>query len=102
MTNEPDPTLDDVPLESAVKAEAEAAEPEVTETRPPRPPLDDRTQLAVGAGLAVAIIGLLGSVFGAWELDLRRLDPDRCRARRGGRRLRVVRSRGGAIDRRPS
>ena len=54
MTTEPDPTLDDVPLESAVQAEAEAAEPEVTETRPPRPPLDDRTQLAVGAGLAVA------------------------------------------------
>ena len=68
MMTEPDPTLDDVPLESAVQAEAEAAEPEVTETRPPRPPLDDRTQLAVGAGLAVAIIGLLGSVFGAWEL----------------------------------
>ena len=68
MMSDPDPTLDDVPLESAVQAEAEAAEPEVTETRPPRPPLDDRTQLAVGAGLAVAIIGLLGSFFGAWEL----------------------------------
>ena len=70
MTTEPDPTLDDVPLESAVQAEAEAAEPEVTETRPPRPPLDDRTQLAVGAGLAVAIIGLLGSFFGAWDVHL--------------------------------
>jgi hypothetical protein len=68
MMSDPDPTLDDVPLESAVQAEAEAAEPEVTETRPPRPPLDDRTQLAVGAGLAVAIIGLLGSFFGAWDL----------------------------------
>jgi hypothetical protein len=69
MMSDPDPTLDDVPLESAVQAEAEAAEPEVTETRPPRPPLDDRTQLAVGAGLVVAIIGLLGSFFGAWSLS---------------------------------
>jgi len=68
MMSEPDPTLDDVPLESAVQADAEAEEPEVTEARPPRPPLDDRTQLAVGAGLAVAIIGLLGSFVGAWEL----------------------------------
>jgi len=68
MMSEPDPTLDDVPLESAAQAEVEAAEAEVTETRPPRPPLDDRTQLAVGAGLAVAIIALLGSVVGAWEL----------------------------------
>ena len=73
MTTEPEPTLDDVPLESA--PQAEAAQPEVEaaaevgETRPPRPPLDERTQLAVGAGIAVAVIALLGMVIGAWSWD---------------------------------
>jgi hypothetical protein len=62
MTTEPDPTLDDAPLQSAVEAEAEAA-------RPPRPPFDQRTQLACGAGSAVAVIGLLGGVVGAWSFD---------------------------------
>ena len=57
MTTEPDPTLDDVPLESAVQAEAA------------RPPFDQRTQLACGSGFAVAIIGLLGSLVGAWTFD---------------------------------
>ena len=55
MTTEPDPTLDDAPLQSAVEAEAAR-----DGARPPRPPLDLRTQLAIGAGFAVAIIGLLG------------------------------------------
>jgi hypothetical protein len=71
MTTEPDPTPDDVPLESAAQtetAEPEAAE-EVAEARPPRPPLDERTQLAVGAGIAVAVIALLGIVIGAWSWD---------------------------------
>ena len=60
MTTEPDPTLDDAPLDSAVAAEA---------ARPTRPPFDQRTQLACGSGFAVAIIGLLGSVVGAWTFD---------------------------------
>jgi hypothetical protein len=60
MTTEPDPTLEDAPLESAVGAEA---------ARPTRPPFDQRTQLACGSGFAVAIIGLLGSVVGAWTFD---------------------------------
>jgi hypothetical protein len=71
MTTEPEPTLDDVPLESATAAQA--AEPEteeeVAETRPWRPALDDRAQLAVGAGIAVAVIALLGIVLGAWSWD---------------------------------
>ena len=45
MTTEPDPTLDDAPLDSAV---GEAA-------RPTRPPFDLRTQLACGSGFAVAV-----------------------------------------------
>ncbi len=60
MTTEPDPTLDDAPLESAVEAEA---------ARPPRPPFDQQTQMACGAGFAVALIGLIGSLIGAWSLD---------------------------------
>ena len=60
MTTEPDPTLDDAPLESAVEADA---------ARPTRPPFDQRTQMACGSGFAVAVIGLLGSVFGAWTFD---------------------------------
>jgi hypothetical protein len=60
MTTEPDPTLDDAPLESAVEAEA---------ARPARPPFDQRTQLACGSGFAVAVIGLLGSLVGAWSFD---------------------------------
>jgi hypothetical protein len=59
MTTEPDPTLDDAPLDSAV---GEAA-------RPTRPPFDLRTQLACGSGFAVAVIGLLGSFVGAWPFD---------------------------------
>jgi hypothetical protein len=58
MTTEPDPTLDDAPLESAVEA-----------ARPTRPPFDQRTQLACGSGFAVAIIGLLGGFVGAWTFD---------------------------------
>ncbi len=57
MTTEPDPTPDDVPLETAAQAEAT------------RPPFDQRTQLACGSGFAVAIIGLLGSLVGAWTFD---------------------------------
>lgn len=75
MNTEPEPTLDDVPLESAAAAqaaqpetEAEAAE-DAAETRPRRPPLDDRAQLAVGAGIAVSVIALLGIVIGAWSWD---------------------------------
>ena len=60
MTTEPDPTLDDTPLESAVEAEA---------ARPTRPPFDQRTQMACGSGFAVAVIGLLGSFVGAWTFD---------------------------------
>ena len=60
MTTEPDPTLDDVPLESAPDAEA---------ARPPRPAFDQRTQLACGSGFAVAVIGLLGALVGAWSFD---------------------------------
>jgi len=60
MTTEPDPTLDDAPLESAVEAEA---------ARPTRPPFDQRTQLACGSGFAVAVIALLGSLVGAWSFD---------------------------------
>jgi hypothetical protein len=59
MTTEPEPPLDDAPLESAVE---EA-------TPPPRPPFDLRTQLACGSGFAVAVIGLLGSLIGAWSFD---------------------------------
>jgi hypothetical protein len=61
-----DPELDDAPLQSAVEAETAAA---AEATRPPRPPLDVRVQLALGAGIAVAVIGLVGSVIGAWSLD---------------------------------
>jgi len=78
MTTEPDPTLDDAPLESPTyvatpppdpdAAEAAAGETS-TEARPPRPAFDLRTQLAVGAGVAVAVIGLLGSVLGAFSFD---------------------------------
>jgi hypothetical protein len=78
MTTEPDPTLDDAPLESPTyvatpppepdAAEAAAAETPA-ETRPPRPAFDLRTQLAVGTGVAVAVIGLLGSVLGAFSFD---------------------------------
>jgi len=60
MTTEPDPTLDDAPLESAVGADA---------ARPTRPPFDQRTQLACGSGFTVAVIGLLGSFVGAWTFD---------------------------------
>ena len=60
MTTEPDPTLDDAPLDSAVGAEA---------ARPTRPPFDQRTQMACGSGSAVAVIGLIGSVVGAWTFD---------------------------------
>ena len=71
MTTEPEPTLDDIPLESS--AHAETPEPEtaatVEETRPPRPPFDERTQLTIGAGVAVAVIALLGIVIGAWSWD---------------------------------
>jgi hypothetical protein len=66
MTTEPDPTLDEAPLDSAVQAEAVA---EAEAARPPRPPFDQRTQLANGAGFAVAVIGLIGSVVGAWTFD---------------------------------
>jgi hypothetical protein len=87
MTTEPDPTLDDAPLESptysmtppadantaagdaAPQGEAAAAEAEVAAARPPRPAFDLRTQLAVGGGVAVAVIGLLGSVLGAFSFD---------------------------------
>src|SRR6478752_5499583 len=71
MTTEPEPTLDDIPLGSSAHAETPDPEPaaEVEETRPPRPPFDDRTQLAIGAGIAVAIIALLGIVIGAWSWD---------------------------------
>ena len=37
--------------------------------QPPRPPFDQRTQLACGSGFAVAVIGLLGSLIGAWTFD---------------------------------
>lgn len=60
MTTEPEPTLDDVPLESAPEADA---------PRPPRPAFDPRTQLACGSGFAVAVIALLGSLVGAWSFD---------------------------------
>ena len=63
MTTEPEPTLDDAPLDSTVQAEADAA------ARPPRPAFDQRTQLACGAGSAVAVIGLIGSLVGAWTFD---------------------------------
>ena len=61
MTTEPEPTLDDAPLNSAVAGRGcrGAAAPE--------PPFDQRTQLACGSGLAVAVIGLLGSFIGAWR-----------------------------------
>ena len=64
MTTEPEPTLDDAPLDSTVQAEADAAA-----ARPPRPAFDQRTQLACGAGTAVAVIGLIGSLVGAWTFD---------------------------------
>jgi hypothetical protein len=60
MTTEPDPTLDDAPLDSAVGPDA---------ARPTRPPFDQRTQLACGSGFAVAVIGLLGGFVGAWTFD---------------------------------
>jgi hypothetical protein len=66
MTTEPDPTLDDAPLDSTVQPEAEA---EAREARPPRPSFDQQTQLACGSGFAVAVIGFLGSVAGAWTFD---------------------------------
>ena len=65
MTTEPDPTLDDAPLDATVQAEAEAA----AAAHPPRPAFDQRTQLACGAGSAVAVIGLIGSLVGAWTFD---------------------------------
>jgi hypothetical protein len=64
MTTEPDPTLDDAPLDSTVQAEAENAE-----ARPPRPSFDQQTQLACGSGFAVAVIGFFGSLAGAWTFD---------------------------------
>jgi hypothetical protein len=64
MTTEPEPTLDDVPLESMAQAEAEAAA-----ARSPGPVFDQRTQLACGSGSAVAVIGLIGSLVGAWTFD---------------------------------
>jgi hypothetical protein len=66
MTTEPDPTLDDAPLQSAVEAEAAEA---VVAARPPRPPFDQRTQIATVSGVVVAVIGLVGSLIGAWSLD---------------------------------
>ena len=45
------------------RAEAEAA------ARPPRPPFDQRTQIATVSGVVVAVIGLLGSLIGAWSFD---------------------------------
>ncbi len=66
MITEPEPTPDDAPLDPTAQAEAEAEAPEA---RPPRPPFDQRTQLACGAGFAVAVIGLIGSLVGAWTLD---------------------------------
>jgi hypothetical protein len=71
MTTEPQPTLDDIPLESSAQADTPSPETpaEVEESRPPRPPFDERTQLAIGAGIAVAIIALLGIVIGSWSWD---------------------------------
>ena len=71
MTTEPDPTLDDAPLESAgqLPATPAEAEAEVAAAPPPRPQFDLRTQLACGSGFAVAVIGLIGSLVGAWTLD---------------------------------
>jgi hypothetical protein len=66
MTTEPEPPLDDAPIDSTVQAEADA---KAAEARPPRPPFDLRTQLACGSGFAVAVIGLIGSFVGAWSLD---------------------------------
>jgi len=63
MTIEPEPTLDDASLDPTVQAEAEA------KARPPRPAFDQRTQLACGAGSGVAVIGLIGSLVGAWTFD---------------------------------
>jgi hypothetical protein len=60
MTTEPDPTLDDAPLDATLKAEA---------APPPRPQFDRRTQLANGSGFAVAVIALLGGFVGAWTFD---------------------------------
>jgi len=78
MTTEPDPTLDDAPVESPTYVATPPPEPDAAEAaagetppeaRPPRPAFDLRTQLAVGAGVAVAVIGLLGSVLGAFSFD---------------------------------
>ena len=57
MTSEPDPTLDDAPPASASAADAETTQ----KAQPPRPPFDQRTQLACGSGFAVAVVALLGS-----------------------------------------
>jgi hypothetical protein len=71
MTTEPEPPRDDAPLDPAPLDPAAQVEPTGVEAKaaPPRPPFDQRTQLACGAGFAVAVIGLLGSLFGAWSFD---------------------------------
>ncbi len=66
MTSEPGPATDDAPLGSEDETPVEAAVPPA---RLSLPPLDPRSQLAVGAGIAVAVLGLLGTIVGAWSLS---------------------------------
>lgn len=66
MTSEPGDALDDAPLGSEDENQVETAEPPA---RLSLPALDARSQLAAGAGIAVAVLGLFGTIVGAWSLS---------------------------------
>jgi hypothetical protein len=64
MSIDPGSVSDDAPL--AADAEPLAAEPAAT-PRPARPVLDAKTQMAIGAGVAVAVIAVIGSMVDAFS-----------------------------------
>ncbi|MEP6638020.1 MAG: hypothetical protein ABJC39_01605 [Chloroflexota bacterium] len=63
MTSEPEPSTDDVPLGPEEHAPLGSSARQILAA------LDPRSQFAVGTGIAVAVIGLLGSIVGAWSLS---------------------------------